>query len=137
MKIQHLELGRIIAPAKLRRAGTADYPVLSMTMRDGLVDQSAKFKKRVASADTSPYKVVKRKQLVVGFPIDEGVLAFQDLYDEAIVSPAYDIWDIQDPSVISCDYLQRFLRSPSALSFYSAKLRGTTVECPRNSVQLL
>lgn len=126
MRFQQLKLGRIIAPAKLRRAGTADYPVLSMTMRDGLVDQSAKFKKRVASADTSPYKVVKKKQLVVGFPIDEGVLAFQDLYDEAIVSPAYDIWDIQDHSLISCDYLQRFLRSPAALSFYSAKLRGTT-----------
>lgn len=30
MKAQQLELGRIIAPAKLRRAGTADYPVLSM-----------------------------------------------------------------------------------------------------------
>ena len=126
MKAHRLELGRIVAPAKLKRAGGADYPVLSMTMRDGLVDQSAKFKKRVASADTSPYKVVKRKQLVVGFPIDEGVLAFQDLYDEAIVSPAYDLWDIQDHSVISCDYLQRFLRSPAALSFYSAKLRGTT-----------
>ena len=33
------------------------------------------------------YKVVERNQLVVGFPIDEGVLAFQNLYDEAIVSP--------------------------------------------------
>jgi type I restriction enzyme S subunit len=126
VRARQLELGRIITPAKLKRAGSDDYPVLSMTMRDGLVDQSAKFKKRVASADTSPYKVVKRKQLVVGFPIDEGVLAFQDLYDEAIVSPAYDIWDIQDHSIICCDYLQRFLRSPAALSFYSAKLRGTT-----------
>jgi DNA-binding XRE family transcriptional regulator len=32
MKAQPLELGRIIAPAKLRRAGTADYPVLSMAL---------------------------------------------------------------------------------------------------------
>ena len=30
-------------------------PVLSMTMRDGLVDQSAKFKKRVASSDTADF----------------------------------------------------------------------------------
>jgi hypothetical protein len=55
-----------------------------MTMNAGLVDQAEKFKKRVASIDIAPYKVVLRNQLVVGFPIDEGVLSFQDLYDEAI-----------------------------------------------------
>jgi len=31
------------------RAGKRNFPVLSITMRDGLVDQSEKFKKRVAS----------------------------------------------------------------------------------------
>jgi type I restriction enzyme S subunit len=50
-----------------------------MTMHEGLVDQASKFKKRVASADTAAYKLVRRNQLVVGFPIDEGVLSFQDL----------------------------------------------------------
>lgn len=126
MKSNHIELARLIAPAKLRRARNGNLPVLSITMRDGLIDQVNKFKKRVASADTSQYKIVGRNQLVVGFPIDEGVLAFQNLYDEAIVSPAYDVWDLQDPSAISSYYLERFLRSPFALTFYAAKLRGTT-----------
>ena len=49
-----------------------------MTMHAGLCDQSAKFKKHIASVDTSDYKIVKRDQLVVGFPIDEGVLDFRD-----------------------------------------------------------
>src|SRR5688572_10062344 len=96
-----------------------------MTMRDGLVDQSSKFNKRIASTDTSAYKVVRRGQLVVGFPIDEGVLSVQDIYDEAIVSPAYDVWDIHHGRVLS-EYLERFLRSPRALSYFSQKLRGTT-----------
>src|SRR5262249_5891076 len=122
----NLELSRIIVPARLRRAGEKDFPVLSMTMHDGLIDQAEKFKKRVASADTSQYKVVERNQLVVGFPIDEGVLAFQRLYDEAIVSPAYDVWDLRDSSLVVSEYLERFLRSPTALAFYAAKLRGTT-----------
>ena len=126
MSWDHVELGRIITPARLRRAGDQDFPVLSMTMRDGLVDQSEKFNKRVASADTSQYKVVEREQLVVGFPIDEGVLAFQQLYPEAIVSPAYNIWSLQDPTRVASEYLQRFLRSPAALHFYSTRLRGTT-----------
>jgi len=124
--MRHLELGQIIAPAQLRRAANNKFPVLSMTMRDGLVNQADKFKKRIASADTSSYKVVKRNQLVVGFPIDEGVLAFQNLYDEAIVSPAYNIWNLQDNVSVDSKYLEQFLRSPSALVFYTSKLRSTT-----------
>jgi Restriction endonuclease S subunits len=119
-------LGDLITPAKIRRAGGKQLPILSMTMHGGLVDQSAKFKKRVASLDTSTYKVVTRGQLVVGFPIDEGVLSFQEKHHEAIVSPAYDIWDVVDPERIDRSYLGRFLRCPRALSYYRGKLRGTT-----------
>lgn len=126
MKLDYVPLGNLVAPAPLNRAGDRQLPILSMTMHAGLVDQASKFKKRVASVDTSAYKVVRRNQLVVGFPIDEGVLSFQQRYDEAIVSPAYDTWNLQDDSRVSPSYLERFLRSPAALSFYRAKLRGTT-----------
>ena len=124
--MKFLELGQIITPAKTRRAGSDVFPVLSITMRDGLVNQADKFKKRIASADTSSYKVVKKRQLVVGFPIDEGVLAFQELYTEAIVSPAYNIWDLQNDATVNTKYLELFLRSPSALAFYKSRLRSTT-----------
>lgn len=124
--IRRMELGDLISPAKLRRAGDADLPILSMTMHGGLVDQADKFKKRIASTDTSPYKRVLRDQLVVGFPIDEGVLSFQTLYDEAIVSPAYDVWDIRQPRHVVPGFLERVLRSPRALSFYRSKLQSTT-----------
>ena len=120
------KLGELIQPAPLVRAGRQQYPILSMTMHYGLVDQQEKFKKRVASLDTSPYKVVAKGQLVVGFPIDEGVLSFQDLYDYAIVSPAYEIWDLTDPAGVYRPYLERYLRSPRALSYYASKLQGTT-----------
>jgi len=119
-------LGDLIALAKMRRAGNEDLPILSMTMHGGLIDQADKFKKRIASADTSPYKRVSRDQLVVGFPIDEGVLSFQTLYDEAIVSPAYDVWDLRQPGLVASHFLERVLRSPRALAFYRSKLQGTT-----------
>jgi type I restriction enzyme S subunit len=86
MTLQRVDLDTLIRAAAVKRANGGDFPILSMTMRDGLVDQANKFKKRVASIDTSQYKVVKEGQLVVGFPIDEGVLSFQRLYKEAIVS---------------------------------------------------
>lgn len=119
-------LGEVIAPARVPRAGTRNLPILSMTMAHGLVPQDQKFKKRVASEDTSPYKIVRRGQLVVGFPIDEGVLAFQDWHDEAIISPAYDVWDVRPDVDVWRPYLQRYLRSPKALRFFAAKLQSTT-----------
>lgn len=54
-------------------------PVLSMTRYNGLILQSKKFDKQVASRDLSNYKVVIKGQLVYGFPIDEGVIAVQHL----------------------------------------------------------
>lgn len=124
--MKHVPLGDILVQAKTVRAGANAHPILSMTMRDGLVPQRQKFKKSISSADLSAYKVVYKGQLVVGFPIDEGVLSFQKTHDSAIVSPAYGIWDLRDPKEVFARYLERFLRSPFALHYYKAKLRGST-----------
>lgn len=121
-----MKLGDLVKPAKVERAGSTEYPLLSMTMRNGLVPQGEKFKKRVAGADLSQYKVVQNGQLVVGFPIDEAVLAFQRTLPAGIVSPAYAIWDIKDSTVTEALYLERFLRSPVAIAYYLAKLQGST-----------
>jgi type I restriction enzyme S subunit len=126
MSVTHIPLGEFLKPAKTIKAGDNDYPLLSMTMKGGLVDPTTKFKKRVASDDTSAYKVVKRGQLVVGFPIDEGVLSFQQIFDAAIVSPAYGVWDIVQPEKVDSSYLEKFLKSPQAITYYLGKLRSTT-----------
>ena len=120
-----VELRTVISPAKVERCGLREYPVLSMTMHDGLVFQNEKFKKSVASKDKSTYKVVFRNQLVISFPIDEGVLATQRITDAGIVSPAYGIWDIDQGKIIP-EYLEYALRCGRAINYYKAKLRGST-----------
>ena len=120
-----VELGTLISQAKVVRCGDSKYPVLSMTMHNGLVFQNEKFNKIIASKDTSDYKVVFRNQLVISFPIDEGVLAAQRITDAGIVSPAYGIWDI-DHSRVLPEYLEFALRCNRALQYYKANLRGST-----------
>ena len=120
-----VELGTLIQQAKTVRCGSDDYPILSMTMYDGLVFQDDKFKKIIASKDRSDYNVVKRNQLVISFPIDEGVLAAQRIVDAGIVSPAYSIWDIDQEKILP-EFLEYALRCDRALSYYKAKLRGST-----------
>lgn len=125
MMIKTVNLGELISPAKVRRCNDGEYPVLSMTMHDGIVLQSERFKKSLASLDQSNYKVVSRGQLVVGFPIDEGVIYVQNTADEGIMSPAYGVWDIQAEKVLP-EYLECCLHSPQSMSYYMSKLKGTT-----------
>ena len=125
MDYKMVELGTLIKQAKTVRCGSGNYPILSMTMHDGLVFQDNKFKKVIASQDRSDYKVVYRNQLVISFPIDEGVLAAQRIADAGIVSPAYGIWDIDQEKILP-EFLECALRCDRALSYYRAKLRGST-----------
>lgn len=119
-------LQKVLGIKSRQRVGVeVDLPVLSVTMKNGLIDQSEKFKKRIASSDISSYKRVSRGQLVVGFPIDEGVLGIQTKYPAAAVSPAYDVWDVKDNQVLD-GYLELLLRSNQARKRYSTKMRGTT-----------
>ena len=120
-----ITLGQLITPAPIVKCGEGSYPVLSMTMRDGIVLQSDRFKKSLASTDQSNYKVVRLGQLVVGFPIDEGVLYVQKIIDEGIMSPAYNVWNI-NTNLVDADYLELALHSPYAMDYYKSKLRGTT-----------
>ena len=125
MAYNYVELGTLITPSKTVRCGDGVYPVLSMTMHNGLVFQDEKFKKVIASKDTSDYKVVYRNQLVISFPIDEGVLAAQRITDAGIVSPAYGIWNINQSKILP-EFLEYALRCDRAIQYYKAKLRGST-----------
>ena len=120
-----VKLGELLKPSPKKTAGELDAPILSITMHDGLVEQGTRFKKRIASLDTSIYRIVFKGQLVVGFPIDEGVLDFQDKYSQALVSPAYGVWDLVSDEVTP-EFLGLFLKSPRAISIYKSRLRGTT-----------
>lgn len=117
-------LGEILEQSGRHRAGDQDLPVLSITMKHGLVDQADKFKKRVASSDTSNYRVAYKNELVVGFPIDEGVLGFQTKYPAGIVSPAYDIWKLRSEADSHIPYLERYLRSAQARGSYASRMQG-------------
>lgn len=120
-----VRLGELISKAPIERCGSREYPVYSMTMRDGIVEQAGRFKKAIASKDTSSYKVVKKNQLVVGFPIDEGVIYVQNHDAPGIMSPAYNVWDF-DCNRVDPAYLELALHGPRSMAHYADKMRGTT-----------
>lgn len=116
----------IMSPAKVERCGgRTDLPILSITMHNGIVGQNDRFKKVIASRDKSNYKIVKNGQLVIAFPIDEGLIYTQDVAPIGIMSPAYNIWNV-DYSQVDRHFIVRYFHSQYAFSYYKAKLRATT-----------
>ena len=121
---QYIPLGEVITKASVERCGGNQFPILSITMKDGLVLQDEKFKKRIASVDTSDYKVIPRGKLVQGIHIDEANFGIQDIVDAGIVSPAYKVWDVNDRRIFP-KYLEIIMRSPRSIGFYKSKLNGS------------
>ena len=126
-RYQMVRLGDLLEESGKHPIGEAtDAPVMSITREHGLIDQSEKFNKRIASTDISKYKKVHRNEMVVGFPIDEGVLGFQTKYAFAAVSPAYTIWRVR-PSLIKLDltFLELVLRSSEMRQVYRSMMHGS------------
>ena len=125
-KSEKEKLCNLITSYKAKRCGNNNYEVLSITMHDGLVYQKDRFKKEIASKDKSNYKIVPYNTLVVAFPIDEGLLSVQDLCDNGIVSPAYNLYTIDTNKIIP-QLLEQILRSEESINYYKSNLRGVTL----------
>ena len=123
---EYSTFGQIMTPAKVERCKSrTDLPILSITMHDGIVFQSSRFKKVIASVSTENYKIVRNGQLVIAFPIDEGLIYTQDVVGMGIMSPAYNVWDV-DYTKVERRFLVKYFHSPNAMRYYKLKLRGTT-----------
>ena len=130
-------LREIIKKSPKRVCGGESYPVLSITKEKGLILQSNRFKKRIASADQSNYLVVKRGQLVLSIHLDEGVLGVQEVIEEGAVSPAYKIWDIATDKV-RAKYLEWLLKAPRSVEYYKSKAQSSVAgRCNINDKELL
>ena len=83
----------------------ATRPVLSCTKYRGLVDSLSYFGKQIFSDDLSTYKVVKRHQFAYATNhMDEGSIGYQDIHDEAVISPMYTVFQTKS-GVISDRFL--------------------------------
>lgn len=91
---EHQRIGDIAREVSSKNVNGRNLTVLSCTKHHGLVDSLKYFGKRVFSEDTSNYKVVKRGQFAYATNnIEQGSIGYQDLYDEALVSPMYTVFE--------------------------------------------
>ena len=99
-------------------------PVLSLTKNEGLILQTERFNKRIATEDVSSYKIVRRGQIVYNpYVIWEGAIHILRKYEAGLVSPVYPVLKAKE-MVADPYYLDAWLRTPSAIAAYNRFAAG-------------
>ncbi len=106
----YVRIGKVCRELTGRNSDAADLPVLSCTKHQGLVSSLDYFGKRVFSEETSAYKLVPRGTFAYATNhIEEGSIGYQDLYDLALISPIYTVF--QTTEQVDDSFLFRLLKT--------------------------
>ena len=92
-----LRIGDVLEPFD-DRLGNHDEPeILTLTEGRGFMPQSQRFNKRLATEDTSDYKVVRRYDVAFNpYLLWAGAIAQNQNWDMAIISPAYPTFHVRN-----------------------------------------
>lgn len=111
-----------------RNRGGNEARVLSVTNSRGFVLPEDQFERRVASADLSNYKVVRRGQYAYNpSRINVGSIARLDGWDDGVLSPMYVVFGLDEAKVDS-DYFLHWLDSHEARERIKKSAQGSVRE---------
>jgi type I restriction enzyme S subunit len=107
---QYLHIADVAKQFSVKNNIGHDLPVLSCTKHYGLVDSLSYFGKQIFSEDTSTYKVALRNSFAYATNhIEEGSIGYQNLYDKALISPMYTVFQTKEN--INDEFLYRLLKT--------------------------
>lgn len=124
----HCHVGTFAEEVSARNRGGNDARVLSVTNSRGFVLPEDQFERRVASADLSNYKVVRRGQYAYNpSRINVGSIARLDGWDDGVLSPMYVVFRL-DGAKVDSDYFLHWLNSHEARQRIKNSAQGSVRE---------
>lgn len=121
-------VGSLAHEVSERNRGGNEARVLSVTNSRGFVLPEDQFERRVASADLSNYKVVRRGQYAYNpSRINVGSIARLNGWDEGVLSPMYVVFGV-DETTINSDYFLHWLDSHEARERIKKSAQGSVRE---------
>lgn len=121
---RHCKLRELLVEEEVRapELGVEAPEVLSLTKRYGLIPQTERFEKRVATENVDKYKVVRQGWIAYNpYVIWEGAIHALRRSAPGVVSPAYLIWRRLEDDGGFLDYL---LRTPELRAIYESLSAG-------------
>ncbi|WP_218672368.1 restriction endonuclease subunit S [Corynebacterium pacaense] len=108
--------------------------VLTLTERNGFVRQSDRFNKRLATEDTSKYKLIHQDEFAFNpYLLWAGAIARNCEFIEGVISPLYPTFRVK--SGLDPAFAQHFLLSPQMIAKYDSIAFGSVPRRRRSSVQ--
>ena len=125
--VKQIKLSNVLTEIIDKTEEDGKYRVLTSS-QSGIVSQEEYFNKKVASRDTSGYKIIRKGQFTYRAMSDTGRFYINRLddFDIGIVSPAYPVFEIKDNNEVSSDYLTAFFKSEKFQSDIAHMYTGST-----------
>lgn len=121
---ENLSIGDIAREVSARNTNGNQLTVLSCTKHKGLVDSLSYFGKRIFSENLSTYKIVKRGQFAYATNhIEEGSIGYQALYDKALISPMYTVFETNNE--VDDEFLYKLLKTETYRHIFEAMTSGS------------
>lgn len=127
-------VGDLLEEVNERLGDRAETEVLTLTEKNGFIRQTERFNKRLATADTSSYKVVRRNDIAFNpYLLWAGAVAQNTICDEGVTSPLYPTFRVRDG--FDPQYVARLLLTPQMIAAYDGIAFGSVPRRRRSSTK--
>ncbi|PGS99420.1 restriction endonuclease subunit S [Bacillus cereus] len=117
------EFSSFMTESTVKNKTKKDYPPLSITQGQGVILQSDKYNKRIASEDTSTYKIAPKGTVVMNPNyLNYGAIGIQDKVDNGLVSSIYGVFQMD--YTVNHRYMRHLLRSKKMIAEYNRYANG-------------
>jgi len=108
----------------IRNKGDKQLTVLSCTKYDGLVPSLEYFGRKIFADDLSTYKIVPKNHFAYATNhIEEGSIGYQEILDEALISPMYTVF--KTDSSINDTFFYKLVKSHKLVYQYQNRMEGS------------
>ncbi len=108
----------------IRNKSDKQLTVLSCTKYDGLVPSLEYFGRKIFADDVSTYKIVPKNHFAYATNhIEEGSIGYQEILDEALISPMYTVFETD--KTVNDDFFYKLLKSHPLVYQYQNRMEGS------------
>ena len=121
---KEIHIRDVSTEVSIRNKADKQLIVLSCTKYDGLVPSLEYFGRKIFADDLSTYKVVPKNHFAYATNhIEEGSIGYQEILDEALISPMYTVF--KTDSSINDTFFYKLLKSHKLVYQYQNRMEGS------------
>ena len=121
---QEIHIRDVAKEVSIRNKSDKQLTVLSCTKYDGLVPSLEYFGRKIFADDVSTYKIVPKNHFAYATNhIEEGSIGYQEILDEALISPMYTVF--KTDKNVNDNFFYKLLKSHPLVYQYQNRMEGS------------